>query len=196
MAERKSLGKKLRYEILARDSFTCRYCGAQPDASVLLVVDHIQPVAEGGTNDPTNLITACQPCNAGKGARSPEAAVPTEKDRLRLLQEFHEQRASADAIRQTILARDAERQSLVDLWCSVRGAGEIETRQVASLVRWAREFGVEELARFIEIAVVKMPHASDYTMCRYIGGIARKVREEVEEAGEREPNREMTTDDR
>ena len=58
------------------------------------------------------------------------------------------------------------------------------------------DFGVEELARFIEIAVVKMPHASDYTMCRYIGGIARKVREEVEEAGEREPNREMTTDDR
>lgn len=69
-----ALSKRLRYEILRRDNHACRYCGATaPD--VALTVDHVVPVALGGTNEPGNLVTACQPCNAGKSASSPDAAV-------------------------------------------------------------------------------------------------------------------------
>ena len=59
---------KLRFSILARDGFRCRYCGrsAQEDG-VKLVVDHIIARSQGGTDEPTNLITACQDCNTGKG---------------------------------------------------------------------------------------------------------------------------------
>lgn len=65
---RKSTGKKLRFEVLKRDSFSCQYCGARaPD--VLLHVDHIVPVVDGGKSDLMNLITSCQSCNGGKGAR-------------------------------------------------------------------------------------------------------------------------------
>lgn len=65
---RKAISKKVRFEVFKRDSFTCQYCGAQaPD--VVLCVDHINPVAGGGDNDILNLITACEPCNQGKGAR-------------------------------------------------------------------------------------------------------------------------------
>ncbi len=64
---RKAISKKVRFEVFKRDAFTCQYCGAKsPDA--ILVVDHIKPVFTGGGNDITNLNTACQPCNAGKGA--------------------------------------------------------------------------------------------------------------------------------
>ena len=64
---REFLSKKHRYMILERDNFTCQYCGAKaPD--VQLHVDHIHPVAKGGTNDPSNLITACADCNSGKRA--------------------------------------------------------------------------------------------------------------------------------
>lgn len=63
--KRKSTGKRLRFEIFKRDGFVCQYCGAQPP-DVVLVVDHITPVAAGGTNDPMNLITACETCNQGK----------------------------------------------------------------------------------------------------------------------------------
>lgn len=60
-----AVSKRLRYEILRRDKFACRYCGAKaPDAP--LRVDHVTPVALGGTDDPTNLVTSCEPCNAGK----------------------------------------------------------------------------------------------------------------------------------
>lgn len=58
-----ALTKRTRFEILRRDNHTCRYCGASaPDAT--LTVDHVTPVALGGTDDPSNLVTACRDCNA------------------------------------------------------------------------------------------------------------------------------------
>lgn len=67
---RRSLPPKLRYEILHRDGYTCRYCGRKPP-EVELEVDHIEPVSQGGTDDPGNLMTSCRDCNRGKGIRSP-----------------------------------------------------------------------------------------------------------------------------
>lgn len=63
--ERIPLTNRQRFEILKRDGFTCQYCGRKPP-EVRLEVDHIFPVDKGGTNDPANLITSCQPCNNGK----------------------------------------------------------------------------------------------------------------------------------
>lgn len=64
-AVRASMSLRLRFAILKRDEFTCQYCGhSAPD--VKLQVDHVIPVAHGGTNDPDNLTTACEMCNRGK----------------------------------------------------------------------------------------------------------------------------------
>lgn len=68
-AKRKPLSVKTRFDVFKRDSFTCQYCGAHPPG-VLLHVDHILAVANGGTNEAHNLVTACEPCNLGKGARA------------------------------------------------------------------------------------------------------------------------------
>ncbi|MET8826039.1 HNH endonuclease [Streptomyces sp. NPDC004610] len=68
-----AVSKRLRYEIFRRDNHTCGYCGASaPDAP--LRVDHVTPVALGGTDTPDNLVTACEPCNSGKSSASPDAA--------------------------------------------------------------------------------------------------------------------------
>jgi hypothetical protein len=75
---RKSTGKRLRFEIFKRDHFTCQYCGAQPP-DVVLVVDHMTPVATGGLTEATNLITACEACNQGK-AGIPLSEVPVRPD--------------------------------------------------------------------------------------------------------------------
>lgn len=62
------ISKKKRFEILARDHFTCVYCGRKaPD--VALHVDHVLPIKMGGSNDDSNLATACFDCNSGKKAR-------------------------------------------------------------------------------------------------------------------------------
>lgn len=67
--KRRAISEKTRFEIFKRDAFTCQYCGVQPPQAILHV-DHIIPVASGGGNASENLITACQSCNSGKGARS------------------------------------------------------------------------------------------------------------------------------
>jgi hypothetical protein len=60
-----SSGKTLRFRVLERDGFTCRYCGrGAPD--VVLHVDHVYPRSRGGKNDMANLVTACRDCNLGK----------------------------------------------------------------------------------------------------------------------------------
>lgn len=65
MTKRHGISKRLRFHVLKRDSFMCRYCGDRGDG-VRLQIDHIIPVARGGTNEFGNLITACFDCNAGK----------------------------------------------------------------------------------------------------------------------------------
>lgn len=63
--KRIGIPKALRHKILKRDRFTCTACGARaPD--VQLEVDHIIPVAKGGTDDSQNLTTLCLDCNRGK----------------------------------------------------------------------------------------------------------------------------------
>jgi 5-methylcytosine-specific restriction endonuclease McrA len=59
---------RLRFEVLARDKFTCRFCGASPmkDPSVTLHIDHIIPWSKGGETSLTNLQTLCAKCNLGK----------------------------------------------------------------------------------------------------------------------------------
>lgn len=61
---RRKIGARARFEVLRRCEFACFYCGDQPPTS--LTIDHVVPVAKGGTDDEWNLVAACQPCNAGK----------------------------------------------------------------------------------------------------------------------------------
>ena len=68
MTKRKPVSKRLRFEIFKRDGFRCIHCGATPQTVALLVVDHVNPVKLGGETEAHNLVTACVPCNSGKGA--------------------------------------------------------------------------------------------------------------------------------
>jgi Restriction endonuclease len=67
-----TINKRTRFEVLKRDNHTCRYCGATaPD--VKLHIDHVTPVALGGTDTTDNLVAACVDCNLGKASTSPAA---------------------------------------------------------------------------------------------------------------------------
>jgi len=66
---RSSISPSLRFDILCRDNRRCRICGATADDGVRLEIDHIVPVAKGGTDDMSNLWTLCFECNRGKGTK-------------------------------------------------------------------------------------------------------------------------------
>lgn len=79
--KRVTIPADLRFSILYRDGFACRYCGDRPPRKQLKV-DHVMSVADGGPlTDPDNLVTACTTCNAGKSDLSLDPAdIPPPPD--------------------------------------------------------------------------------------------------------------------
>lgn len=62
-----------RRTVLARDMYTCQYCGGQPGRTEL-TIDHIVPRSRGGGTNWENVVAACGPCNRRKGNRTPDEA--------------------------------------------------------------------------------------------------------------------------
>lgn len=60
--------KENRIKVYERDEYKCRYCGKQL-TRFTCTLDHVTPVAEGGTNSFDNLMTACLECNSRKHRR-------------------------------------------------------------------------------------------------------------------------------
>ena len=55
----------VRQYIYQRDNYQCQNCG-QTQTETILNIDHIIPLAKGGSNDMSNLQTLCQTCNQNK----------------------------------------------------------------------------------------------------------------------------------
>ena len=64
---RESFDAGIRRNLLEASSGRCTICGV-PLTSENMHVDHILPLAEGGSNHPLNLQAACEPCNLGKSS--------------------------------------------------------------------------------------------------------------------------------
>jgi hypothetical protein len=154
MASRKAIKKSVRFDVFKRDSFKCQYCGASaPD--VILVIDHIKPVAKGGKNDIANLITACQPCNAGKSDKvlCENASLSKARSQLEELQERREQlemmMAWMEGLREL---NDSTVKGLIEYWegyipgSKVSPVGRIEIKKLA------RKFDIKEIYNAMDIA--------------------------------------------
>lgn len=80
----RQIPKSLRYAVLRRDDFHCRYCGKSPP-EVILEIDHARSWKEGGETTMANLVTSCRDCNRGKSSKSVSAKIrepirPQEKE--------------------------------------------------------------------------------------------------------------------
>jgi len=58
--------RKIRLFVLKRDDYTCYYCGI----TTANTVDHLTPLHKGGTDELSNLVTACKTCNYSKGSKT------------------------------------------------------------------------------------------------------------------------------
>ena len=60
--------KITRKAVLARDAWTCQYCGTRKPG---LTVDHVIPRSRGGKSVWENIVASCAACNRRKGNRLP-----------------------------------------------------------------------------------------------------------------------------
>jgi hypothetical protein len=122
---------------------------------VLLQIDHIHPVAKGGTNDLTNLITACGPCNAGKRDKTLDdrSVVAKQRSQLEELQERREQLEMMMMWKQGL--RDIN-QSALNLACSywqdLAPGFTVNDNGKRKLQSWIRTFSMEEVLHAIDVA--------------------------------------------
>lgn len=75
--QRQLMTPQLREHILVRDQYTCKYCGVSRrlQSHLLLEVDHINPIANGGITIESNLQSLCWKCNRTKGSKTGYAST-------------------------------------------------------------------------------------------------------------------------
>lgn len=63
------LSKSKRLLVYQKLEGYCAYCGS-PISLSDMTVEHIQPRISGGTNELSNLLPVCKPCNSSKGKKT------------------------------------------------------------------------------------------------------------------------------
>lgn len=147
---RQGVSKRVRFDVFKRDCFTCQYCGATPPA-VVLEVDHIDPVAEGGGNEMDNLVTACFPCNRGKSC-TPLSMVPQSlADKAAATAEREEQLAGYQAILRA--KRDRVEADVWAVFARWRGQDETTHERFNSVKRFVERLGLDAVLDAVDITL-------------------------------------------
>jgi hypothetical protein len=186
VAKRQSIGKGLRFDIFHRDGFTCQYCGKRPP-DVVLELDHIHPVANGGDNDPLNLITSCAECNRGKSAKLLGSVAPRPDADLKFL-EVQQEVAEA---RRYLAAKDQREKAYAQVITALDGVWlSALTPEISPTDRQWRVWLTTYAPREIEDAIYKASpkyQAGQFgrwdetafkKLLPYVSGIMKRVREE------------------
>jgi len=169
MAKRKAISTRDRFEVFKRDRFTCAYCGGKPP-EVVLHLDHITPVAKGGDNDPTNLVTSCADCNLGK------SDVPLGETRAAVtsatLKDLREQRDQMEAYQAFLMEERSRREGHADL--IARGLEAILRRALtlkerAQVIQFLKELPAAEVMDAVDVLALKDDLSGD--AWRYFCGI-------------------------
>lgn len=85
VAKRRRVSPTQRKAVLERDGYKCRICGISRQylddkapglgEYLRLEIDHIVPIAQGGTSDESNLQCLCWRCNSLKGSKKTNKQV-------------------------------------------------------------------------------------------------------------------------
>lgn len=89
VAKRRRVSPTQRKAVLERDGYKCRICGISKQylddkvpglgEYLRLEIDHIVPIAQGGTSDESNLQCLCWRCNSLKGSKKTNAQVNSSR---------------------------------------------------------------------------------------------------------------------
>lgn len=184
-----AVSKRLRFEVLKRDDHTCRYCGAKaPD--VTLTVDHVTPVALGGTDDASNLVAACRSCNSGKSSTAPtdDLVAQVGEDDMRWASAI--QRAAARMLAEQ-RGQDEKRAWFLDVWEKWdKTRSCLPSTWARSVDHWiGAGLPREVLIDCLDIAL-RNRHVSADSVFAYMGGVARKKIEQLHEMARAELDQE------
>lgn len=171
--------KRTRYEVFRRDDHTCRYCGSEV-GDVKLVVDHVLPVSLGGTNEPDNLVTACQDCNQGKASTSPteELVADVSDDALRWSEAI---KAAATQMRKEQERYNEEVAAILEDWDEIWGWPKLAPSTVEMWLH--RGLNRDDIQRFMRITADRLGTRKipDRAAIQYLAGCCWRQIDQIEE---------------
>lgn len=189
-----ALSVRIRFEVLKRDDFTCKYCGRR-SPEVVLQVDHIIAESDGGTDDPINLTTSCWECNSGK-SNVPLVDVITGEDphdRAILILERERQLREYNALLARVRAqREEDIWDLWGYWQTERGVTDKQKlasgprRELSWIQNALDHCPKEQIRSFMDYAVFR-GFTDDL---RYVKGCVRHWREDAAAAPKPDPTME------
>ncbi len=168
--KRKSISKRLRFEVFKRDRFTCQYCSAKPP-KVPLEIDHIVPVSKNGKNTIDNLITACFDCNRGKSDVELTDVPPTLSDTIERKKIAQEQYAQYKRIlNKEKRVINNEITEVEDVYSDCFPDYVFTDKFKITVKKFIKALGVEVVSEAMENACTR-PRLNEQTALKYFCGI-------------------------
>lgn len=182
-----AVSKRTRFEVFKRDGFTCQYCGRTPP-TVVLECDHVEAVANGGSDDEANLVTSCFDCNRGKSDVPLTTAAPGVRERLDREREIEEQvRQYNELLSERRRRQDDEIDEIGRYWFNQfeekRDAYVFGVDRVPSIRTFLRKLPKTEILEAVDIAHSRKPvRSTDYATWKYFCGVCwKKIRDREEQ---------------
>jgi CRISPR/Cas system Type II protein with McrA/HNH and RuvC-like nuclease domain len=175
--KRKSITKKLRFEVFKRDLFKCQYCGNHPP-EIVLEIDHIKPVSKGGTNDIENLITSCFDCNRGKSDKELKVCPGTLSKKIEKQKELQSQLKAYDRLIKANAKRKEEEMEELGMywfnsWKEEKDKYVFGSSRRPSIRNFLKKISKYDLFEYMDLAVSKCH--DERNAWKYFCGICWKV---------------------
>jgi hypothetical protein len=169
-----AVSRSLRFQVLRRDGHRCHYCGATA-AEAKLTVDHVTPVALGGTDTADNLVAACEPCNGGKSATPADAA---------LVAQVQDRDTQFQAAVTDLTQEDRERRWFAEAFLDAWDLGELPPGWRRTIDAYRQQGLASDV--WDEIVSIARNKANLDDPFRYCCGIARNQVKKIQEQAARE----------
>jgi hypothetical protein len=178
--QRKAISTRTRFEVFKRDEFTCQYCGATPP-KVILHVDHIIPVSDGGKNKMDNFVTSCQSCNLGKSNISLNSIPQSLKDKAMEIAEREKQILGYQKIMQAKYDRiEYESWRICDALIPDSSLHGFNIKNRQSIVFFINKIGFFEVLEAAEIAYSKYSYNEKKCFLYFCGICWNKIKGEAD----------------
>ena len=178
---RVGISKRLRFEVFKRDGFECAYCGATPP-SVILELDHVTPISQGGLTEIDNLVTACFSCNRGKANilldNIPQGLAYRAAE---VLEREAQISGYQDIMKHRRMRLEADAQEILELFCAHFNMDGIPKNDFISIKNFVDKIGLDDCMHSVELAFHKRIYSYSRTFKYFCGacwGKFRRINEE------------------
>lgn len=167
----------MRFEVLKRDGFKCRYCGNSAQESVLHV-DHVVPVAKGGPTVPENLVAACRDCNGGKSSVGLDETRVGAKASLSMAEHASSLKEYLGACKAATEAKEEVLDVVLGEWEDSVDESGMDESTYALLGFWIEAIGARGVVDAIQsLSRSNARHGSDVRRRKYFVATMRNIRE-------------------